>query len=287
MRLPEFRWPKALEPGYSSHVKCVSPARVAVLAGLASFLLGSDAYAIEQAFEPIEPTASEAEAAIGQRQPTFPFDVSFGVAFTTNYVSRGITNSGDHPAVQGYIEPSIGPLYLNVWSSNVDFGEDFEGAEIDTAIGVRPEFGPLSLDLGYVHYFYAPKDVSPDYGELFAKADYNFNDRFTLGARVFFAPDYNQSGDTATFVAGGIKVPLPHDFSVYAGIGYQFFEDPAAFEQLAWTVGASYSWKALTFDVRYWDTDLSDDECVARSGFANGCDAESSPRSHSIPPGRR
>ena len=158
--------------------------------------------------------------------PAFPFDVSFGVAFTTNYVSRGITNSGDHPAVQGYIEPSIGPLYLNVWSSNVDFGEDFEGAEIDTAIGVRPEFGPLSLDLGYVHYFYAPKDVSPDYGELFAKADYNFNDRFTLGARVFFAPDYNQSGDTATFVAGGIKVPLPHDFSVYAGIGYQFFEDP-------------------------------------------------------------
>ena len=70
MRLPEFRWPKALEPGYSSHVKCVSPARVAVLAALASFLLGSDAYAIEQAFEPIEPTASEAEAAIGQRQPS-------------------------------------------------------------------------------------------------------------------------------------------------------------------------------------------------------------------------
>src|SRR6476619_3409653 len=35
----------------------------------------------------------------------------------------------------------------------------------------------------------------------------------------------------------------------------------------------SYYWKSLTFDVRYWDTDLSDDECVPRSGFSDGCDA--------------
>ena len=79
----------------------------------------------------------------------------------------------------------------------------------------------------------------------------------TFGLRVFFAPDFNQSGNTATFVAGGLRVPLPHDFSVYGGVGYQFFEDP----------------NAVTFDLRYWDTDLDDDECVARSGFSNGCDA--------------
>ena len=96
---------------------------------------------------------------------------------------------------------------------------------------------------------------------------------FTVGARVFFAPDFNQSGNTATWVAGGVRVPLPHDFSVYGGIGYQFFEDPDAFEQLAWTAGISYSWKSLTFDVRYWGTDLSDDGCIARSGFADGCDS--------------
>ena len=240
---------------------------------LASGWLLSQAQAVEQAIEPITPTASEAEAAAELTPMAFPFDIGFGISVTNDYVSRGITNSGNDPAIQGYIEPSIGPVYFNVWSSNVDFGEGFEGAEIDTAIGVRPEYGPLSFDLGYVHYFYAPKDVSPDYGELFAKADYNFQDKVTLGARVFFAPDFNQSGNTATFVAGGVKVPLPHDFSVYAGIGYQFFEDPEAFEQLAWTAGVSYDWKALTFDVRYWDTDLNDEECLARSGFTNGCDA--------------
>ena len=105
------------------------------------------------------------------------------------------------------------------------------------------------------------------------RPNYNVEDMFTIGGRLFFAPDYNQTGDTATFIAGGVEVPLPHDFSVYGGIGYQFFEDPDAFEQLAWTAGVSYSWKALTFDVRYWDTNLKDDECAVRSGFEDGCDA--------------
>jgi uncharacterized protein (TIGR02001 family) len=225
----------------------------------------------------IEPTPAPARTLPSEPAPSsddaLPFDLSFGAALTSNYVSRGITNSGNDPAIQGYIEPGIGPVYFNLWLSNVDFGEDFEGAEIDTALGVRPEFGPLSLDFGYVHYFYSPADVSPDYGEIFAKADYNVLDMFTVGARIYFAPDFNQSGDTATFVAGGFKVPLPHDFSLYAGVGYQFFEDREAFEQLAWTAGVSYTWKALTFDVRYWDTNLSDNECIARSGFTDGCDA--------------
>ena len=208
--------------------------------------------------------------------PGVPFDIAFGVAVTNDYISRGITQSNGDPAIQGYIEPSVeistlGTAYINVWSSNVDFGAAYEGAEIDVAGGLRHEFGPLSVDAGYVHYFYTPDRVSPDYGEIFAKAEYNFKDLFTIGTFVYFAPDFNQSGNNATWVAGGIKVPLPHDFSIYGGVGYQFFEDPNAYEDFAWTAGISKTWKAVTFDVRYWGTDLSDDECVVRSGFSNGC----------------
>jgi uncharacterized protein (TIGR02001 family) len=236
-----------------------------VLAAAALFSWTGSALAIDENI--IEPTPA-APAAVEPMQ----FDLSFGMAVTTDYVSRGITNTDSKPALQGYVEPSLGLFYVNVWASNVDYGEDFEGTEIDVAVGARPEIGPLSLDMGYVHYFYKPEDVSPDYGELFLKADYNVEDKFTLGGRIYFAPDYSQTGKTATFIAGGVRVPLPHDFSAYAGIGYQFFEDPDAFEQLAWTAGLSYSYKVLTFDVRYWDTDLSDDECEVRSGFADGCD---------------
>jgi uncharacterized protein (TIGR02001 family) len=245
------------------------PASVAAL----SCLLAGSALAIEQDVAPSGETTEPLAAT-----PGVPFDVAFGIALTSDYVSRGITNSNSDPAIQGYIEPFVeipnfGTAYVNVWSSNVDYGVGYTGAEIDVAAGIRPEFGPMSFDLGYVHYFYAPEHVSPDYGELFAKADYNFEDKVTFGGRVFFAPDYNQSDNTATWVAGGVRVQLPYDLVGYAGIGYQFFENPEAFEQLAWTAGLSYSWKALTIDVRYWDTDLSDSQCVVRSGFASGCDS--------------
>src|SRR6478736_2856085 len=206
-----------------------------------------------------------------------------GIAGTTDYVSRGITQTDSNPAIQGYIEPSYGLVFfwgdafVNIWSSNVDFGDDFEGAEIDVAGGLKPKFlGPKwSPNIGYVHYFYAPDHISPDYGEVFAKTDYTFgqDDKFTLRALVFFAPDFSQTGKTATLVAGGGKVKPWKNFGIYAGVGDQFFEDPNAHEQLAWTAGASYYWKSLTFDVRYWDTNLSDSACVVRSGFEDGCDA--------------
>lgn len=225
-------------------------------------------------------------------EPTLPappppaagkFNMGLGVAGTTDYVSRGITQDDSRPAIQGYVEPSyglgpvLGDIYANIWSSNVDFGNDLDGAEIDVAGGLKPKFlGPQwSPNIGYVHYFYAPEHVSPDYGEVFAKTDYTFgeDDKFTLRALVFFAPDFSQTGKTATWIAGGGRVKPWKNIGIYAGIGYQFFEDPNAHEQLAWTAGASYYWKSLTFDVRYWDTNLSDSACVVRSGFSDGCDA--------------
>ena len=122
------------------------------------------------------------------------FDVNFGTSFTTDYVSRGITQSDSRPAIQGYIEPTYGVAYANVWSSNVDFGDDFRGAEIDVAGGLRPEIGKnLSLDFGWVHYFYAPEHVSPDYGEFFLKTDYKLSDRITFVTRTFFAPDFRMT----------------------------------------------------------------------------------------------
>jgi uncharacterized protein (TIGR02001 family) len=256
------------QPERHSRRQALAPVAVVTL-----FAISGTAAAIEQELGPTPTDQLSAAEPITLPVPKWPFDFAFGVALTSDYVSRGITNSNSRPAIQGYVEPSFGPVYLNVWSSNVDYGAGFEGAEIDTALGIRPEIGPVSLDLGYVHYFYSPADTSPDYGELFGKLDYKFNDWLTLGGRVYFAPDYNQTGDTATFVAGGAEVSLPHDFSLYGGIGYQFFEDPDAFEQLAWTAGVSYTWKAVTFDVRYWDTNLGHDECAVRSGFEDGCDA--------------
>ena len=210
------------------------------------------------------------------------FGIGLGINGTTDYISRGITQDDSKPAIQGYVEPSygLGPnwgdAFVNVWSSNVDFGSGFEGAEVDVAGGLKPKFlGPKwSPQIGWVHYLYSG-NISPEYGEVYGKTDYTFgeDDKYTLRALVFFAPDFSQTGKNATWVAGGARVKFWKNFAAYAGAGYQFFEDPNAFEQFAWTTGLSYYWKSLTFDVRYWDTNLSNNACVVRSGFSDGCDA--------------
>ncbi|HET9396570.1 MAG TPA: TorF family putative porin [Nitrospiraceae bacterium] len=238
-------------------------------------LWAENAAARQDEIEPVAPPPPPAAAG--------KLDMGIGLSGTTDYMSRGITQTGSEPAIQGYIEPSyglgpvLGDAFVNVWSSNVDFGAGFDGVEVDVTGGIKPKLlGPKwSPNIGYVHYFYAPESVSPDYGEIYAKTDYRFgaDDKFTLRGLIFFAPDYNQTGETATWIAGGGGMRLWENVVVYAGGGYQFFEDPNAFEQLAWIAGASYYWKSLTFDVRYWDTNLSDEECVVRSGFRSGCDA--------------
>ena len=81
------------------------------------------------------------------------FALNYGVAFTSNYIDNGTTQSDDHPALQGYVEGSYGLFYGGVWASTVDFPEDPEfggdNLEFDLYAGIRPTLGDLSFDLSY------------------------------------------------------------------------------------------------------------------------------------------
>ena len=83
----------------------------------------------------------------------------------------------------------------------------------------------------------------------------------------FFAPDYNQSGFTMHLRRRRWEGQVVEEGWGLCRRWLSVFEDPNAFEQLVWTAGISYYWKSFT------DTDLSDNECVSRSGFSDGCDA--------------
>lgn len=167
------------------------------------------------------------------------FDVAFGAAVTSNYIFRGITQSNDRPAFQAYMEASYGMFYAGLWGSTVDF-EDDNKAELDVTVGVRPEFGNLSLDIGYVRYLYtADGDCC---GEAFAKSDYKINDTFGIGAEVFH--DFDAQ---TTYLRGHGSVALPADFELSGGVGTY-----AQFSQIDWDAGVSRTFADLaTLDLRY------------------------------------
>lgn len=190
------------------------------------------------------------------------FDIAFGAALTSDYISGGVSQTDGNPALQGYIELNYGIFYVGTWASNVDFGDP--DVEIDLYAGIRPEFESAAFDLGYAHYFYA-ENTSPNYGAIVASGEYYATDALTVGANINFAPDYSQMGDYSFWVEGTADYALPANFGVSGGLGWQYYADSLALPDY-WTWNAGVYWTladTLTVDLRYVGSGLSKSECNA------------------------
>lgn len=194
--------------------------------------------------------AQAADAGATQEEIASKFDVAFGVAVTSQYVSRGIPQS-DGIAVQGYVEPSYGWFYAGVWASNV--GPTIAStapatAEIDLYAGLRPTFGNLTVDFGYAHYFYNNGVASS--GEIYLKPSYAFNDMFSAGAEFYFNPA------TSVFQYGEVNatVSLPHDFAISAAVGTDFAGATNWNAGVSWTYADTVTLDARVHDHPVWGT---------------------------------
>lgn len=185
-------------------------------------------------------TARAADVEATPEQIETAIDIAFGVALTSNYMFRGITQSDDKPAFQAYMEATYGIFYAGVWGSTVDFGDD-NTAEIDLTGGIRPTFGNLSLDIGYARYFYTADGNCC--GEGFIKAEYAVTEAFAVGGEVFH--DFDAE---ATYLRASSSYALPQDFEVSGGFGGY-----VQFSQLDWDLGVSKTFgDVATVDVRYF-----------------------------------
>lgn len=196
-------------------------------------------------------TAFAADDAATQEEIASKFDIAFGAAVTSRYISRGADQS-DGPAFQAYIEPSYGIFYAGIWASSVDgatVGIDPEDDfEIDFYAGIRPEFGNLALDLGYARYVYSASGDDCRCGEFYAKATYTFTEQFSAGGELYFDPE----GDTVYGVANAAVV-LPYDVTLSAAVG-TWLDDSS--DDVDWNIGLSYTINDIfTIDGRYHDSD--------------------------------
>ncbi len=90
-----------------------------------------------------------------------PHSLSANVSMTSNYVFRGISQTGGDAAIQGGLDYSHSSgFYLGTWGSNVGWIEDFQrygsgNVEIDVYGGYRGSIGnDISYDLGAIGYMY-------------------------------------------------------------------------------------------------------------------------------------
>lgn len=95
-------------------------------------------------------------------EPASPHKLSGSLTLASDYIFRGISQTGGDMALQGGLEYTHSSgLYLGTWGSNVGWIEDFQGydsgnVEIDLYGGYRGAIGDtdFTFDVGAVQYWY-------------------------------------------------------------------------------------------------------------------------------------
>lgn len=205
---------------------------------------------------------------------TRPCTFTANIGATTDYVFRGFSQTNEDPAIQGGIDATCGRFYVGFWGSNVDFGP-VANVEMDFYGGFKTKTGPISWDFGLIYYAY-PGSISAadvDYLEFKVAASGEVWKGGTLGATVFYSPEYTFNSGNVWTVEGSFAQALPNvgmfspTFSALVGhsAGGSDFEnnfllgvdDNYTYWNVGLTLGFLEKW---SIDVRYWDTNL---DCVA------------------------
>jgi uncharacterized protein (TIGR02001 family) len=133
--------------------------------------------------------------------------VSGNAGVVSEYLFRGIEQSGG-AAVQGGIDWSTGPgIYLGTWASNTGGPAASGGTEVDLYGGWAGKAGPVGLDFGAIYYLYNEDEedlffgpgvpTALDYWEVYAKLSVSY---FALQA--YYTTDY--LGDANAYFADSI-----------------------------------------------------------------------------------
>jgi uncharacterized protein (TIGR02001 family) len=189
---------------------------------------------------------------------TSPIDLSFNAGAATDYVWRGVSQTDESPQISGGVDATVGGIvYAGGWLSNVDFGNDTD-FELDLYAGVRPQLGPVSLDLGVIYYGYinAPAGSNQDFVE-FKLAGSIPAGPATGGAAVYYSDDFFGGTGKATYVEVNGSMPIAEKFSVSGAVGRQDVDYDG--DYTTWNLGAGYALTDfLGVDLRYHDTNEHD-----------------------------
>lgn len=197
-------------------------------------------------------------------------EIAWNLGVTSDYVFRGYSQTTEDPAIFGGVDVTVGSFYAGAWASNVDFGDDTD-AEVDLYGGYRTEVSGFAIDVGVVGYLYvsAPTGADYDYAEFKAAASRAFGP-VTLGAAVYWSPDFFGADEEATYVEANAAFSPAERWTVSGAVGHQALDVNA--DYATWNAGVAYAFSDnVAIDVRYHDTDvagpLSDDRVVAALKF--------------------
>jgi uncharacterized protein (TIGR02001 family) len=140
-------------------------------------------------------------------------EVSTNIGVTSNYIWRGMTQSGNSTAFSGGIDWSGETgLYAGTWLS-----EAWDDYELDLYGGYAGEAGDFGYDAGLIYYSYS-SDSDSDFSELYINGSWQF---LSAGfAYVISADDAVEAVEEDYYYYLGASFDLPQDFSLGLTVGF-------------------------------------------------------------------
>jgi uncharacterized protein (TIGR02001 family) len=200
---------------------------------------------------------------------------SGGVALTSDYRFRGVSQSDNNPAVQGWVQyDHASGAFANLWLSTIDLNDEAfydSSVEIDLTAGYNFKLGEnTGATVKAVYYWYADADTpagAPDYDywEFAVGANHDYG-KLSVHTELAYSPDFFAESGDAWALSGGASYPITDSFLFFTGgltasanLGHQWLE--IAPDYLYYDIGLSTSWKNISLDLRWVDNDLSNTEC--------------------------
>lgn len=224
-----------------------------------------------------------APAFADETDPPSDVTITGSAAVVSQYRFRGLSQSNNQPVVQGSmtISHSSG-FYVSVWGSSassnrfIDSPIDIGGTEIDVYGGYAKELGGVKVDVGLYGYIY-PGSKNTNFAGSLGTINQNSNyyevygsvaktlGPVTAKAGVYYAPaqkvfnlNFSSPSRHNTYVYGELSSGIPgtplslHGHLGHTGGGFDYYK-----QYIDYTVGVSYTWKALTLDASFVGTNIS------------------------------
>jgi uncharacterized protein (TIGR02001 family) len=214
-------------------------------------------------------------------------EFSARAGFASDYIYRGTTLSDHGPAAGAAFEAKFGSLYAGTTVATVKLPTE-PVAEFTMAGGIRPKIATFDFDLG-VTYFGYPGERLPgethgiNYWEAVIRGDKRIGEWIRIASGYAYSPNVSNTGAWSQYVAAGLGYDLPTRLlpqnlgvSFTTAVGYSWFGNQAPHlgsfplpAYLNWQAGVTFTHKAFNLDLRYYDTNLSKENCFVFTGDQN------------------
>jgi len=206
--------------------------------------------------------AAEAPAAA----PAPAFTPSANVGIFSDYIFRGVTQTGTQPALQGGFDLAHSSgAYVGVWSSSISWLSDSgtatnAGTEFDTYAGYKGEAAGLGYDVGFLKYNYPGNfgtNPSADTTEVYGAITYSIvtaKVSYSLGDLAFTTTDSKGS----TYMELNAVYPIGETgYSLGAHYGKTKVTNHSASDYSDYKLSVSKDFGGYVIGFAYNDTDIT------------------------------